>query len=358
MVAAWALAALVGGDVSTSTAGPNALKTLVSILTSIPGLLRSGSVAEVPSYPLLEDTAAWLFAVTGFVTLGLLYRQWTVMREIIPRLVRWRAVVVKPDQEPSFTRLLKRVNRVMASPWTTAVLAVAAVVLACVIYRGLAHAGLYTSLAPRGNRAWAHEAYDGWWAAAHAGSWPGAMVFFLVLAAYMYFLLAQHFAGMMWVVLTWQARGLVDFRFDLANMDGYFGWKPLRELMITVYVSILVHVLALLPLLHLLPLGTWVYLIVPFGLFIVCNPIYVLTPWLTVSPVLFRERRRLLEEVADDNSAPSPDPMTLNGINRQASAGAAHAYLRSMRTFPFRLRELAIGFVTYGIPVVALILNK
>jgi hypothetical protein len=358
VVTAWILAALLGGDLSTSAAGPNARKTLVAIVTSIPGLLRSGSTGEVAHYPLFEDTAAWLFAFAGVVTLGLLYRQWMVMREIVPRLVRWGAVEVKSEDEERFTRLLGRVNRAMASPWTTVLLAVAAVALALVIFRGLAHAGLYTTLAPRGDRAWPHKAYDGWWAAAHAGSWPGAVVFFLVVSAYMYFLLAQHLAGMMWVLLTWRGSRVVRFRFDVANMDGYFGWKPLRDLMITVYVSILVHVLTLLPLLHLLPLQTWVYLTVPFGLFIVCNPIYVLTPWLTVSPVLHRERRRLLEQVADDNPGRPPDPMTRDGLAQQTSAAAAHAYLRSMRTFPFRLRELTIGFVTYGIPVVALILNK
>lgn len=360
----WIGFAAIEGRLSASKPVENNVRpALHSLVTAIPGFIEVHAHAKYHSFPLFADTASWLLAMSSVVTFGLLMRQWKIMAEVLPRLVDRGAI--KIEDQKAFVRLLDRLNRLMASKITMFVLAALSAGTVVFIYKGFAHLGLYETLAPMSNphhrHSWALMSYGGWWASAHGGAWWGFAVFMPLLFAYLYYLLAQYFAGAMWVFFTWQGGKHVSFGFDLMNVDGYYGWRPLRDLMITVYWSILIQVLALLPLLHQLAQPSWTYLAIPFALFAFFNPIYVLTPLVLVTPRLRRRREHLLEtaaggNVGDDEPAASlAGPAFRSQVDDYAQDAQTFAYLRGMPAFPIRGRELAFGAVTYGLPVAALI---
>jgi hypothetical protein len=348
------IAALADGRLLASgEAAANVRPALDSLLTSIPGFFSS-SPARMPDFPLFADTASWLFLLASVMTFGLLFRQWTIMADVVPSLIECGAIEV--EEENRFLGLLKRLNRIMGSWWATVVLLVLALGITVLVDQGLAQNGLYETLAPPDSNhgEWAREAYRHWWAG--AGSDLGRAAFDFVLFAYLYYLLAQYFAGAIWVALTYFGKGHVKFGFDRSNMDGYFGWRPLRDLMLTVYLSILVQVLAMLPLLHLLTQGSWIYLVGPFLLFVVFNPIYILTPLILVSPDLRERRQEYLLHIADGE--PSSQEASERSFKGHAQMAEVYGYVRSMPIFPIRGRDLGVGVVTYVIPIIALIWHR
>jgi hypothetical protein len=354
-VVLWVGASAIDGNLANSSGSQDNLRpALHSLVTSVPGFITPHLPAKTESFPFLADSAAWLFAIASAITLGLLLRQWRIMAEVVPRLIERGAIQVK--DETGFLKLIGCLNRIMGSKWTTAVIAAVAAGITALIYNGLSESGLYETLAPNGGHPqhWARAAYEHWWAAARPGAYLGFLMFALVLFIYLYYLLAQYVAGAVWVALTKLGSEHVDFSFDCSNMDGFFGWRPLRDLMVTVYLSILTQVLALLPLLHLLTRGSWVYLAVPFGLFLVFNPIYVLTPLLLVSPELRERREQFLKELAERDTI-DPYAPAEGRFEEHAQRAKAYEFVRSMPVFPIRGRELAFGFATYVLPIAAIL---
>jgi hypothetical protein len=236
---AWTFFAAIEGHLGSAKAGPNVGPTVDSLFSSIPGVSSVHTSGTVARFPLVEDITSWALALAAAITLGLLFRQWKIMHGVIPELVKSGALHVR--EEDPFARLLGQLNGRMKSRRLTLVLLGGAIAIATLIFVSLHHSGVYQTLAPSkpvqhthaysGHhphiyvppQQWAHEAYESWWAAAHHGSWWGFGVFVGLLAIYLYYLLAQYAAGVMWVVLTIRGSKLVDFRFDRTNADGFFG---------------------------------------------------------------------------------------------------------------------------------------
>lgn len=349
----WLLAAGIEGQLTVAGASKNLGPTINSLVGSIPAISNLHEAGTKALFPLVDDLTSWALALAAAITFGLLYRQWKIMHGVIPELVGSGAIAVRePD---AFAALLCKLNAWMASRRSTVMLALTAIVLSAFISFGLHHNGIYETLAPSNSRlgehGWAQAAYGHWWAALHDGSWPGFAVFFFLLAVYLYYVLAQYTAGVLWVILTYRGAKLVDFHFDHSDVDGFFGWRPLRELMLTVYWSVLVQVMALLALLHLLTPGSYPYLGLILLLFAVLNPLYIATPIAIVTPRLKEERDRLAERVAAENSPPDDGAMKAH-LDHEAGQAQTNRFIRSMPAFPIRGREFAFAAVTYGIPLV------
>jgi hypothetical protein len=82
----------------------------------------------------LADSAAWLLAIASAITFGLLLRQWNIMANVVPTLIERGAIQVK--DRTGFLNLIGRLNRIMASGWTTLIIVAVAAGTTFLIYKG------------------------------------------------------------------------------------------------------------------------------------------------------------------------------------------------------------------------------
>lgn len=139
---AWITASAIDGNLTNSSDSQENLRAaLPSLVTSCRDLSHRTRRPTPHSFPFLANSAAWLLAIASAITFGLLLRQWNIMANVVPTLIDSGAIQVK--DRTGFLNLIGRLNRIMASRWTTLIIVAAAPGNTFLIYKGFAHNGLY-----------------------------------------------------------------------------------------------------------------------------------------------------------------------------------------------------------------------
>jgi hypothetical protein len=223
----------------------------------------------------------------------------------------------------------------------------------CILF-AQTRAGIFGLLAPPGADAeWANDAYANWWGSLRHV--PGFIAYYSAVWVAMYYLLRQNRVGLVWVCLFWRLRSSLRGHLDLTNYDRYYGWKPFRQLIYTVYWSITATATALVAFLLVVSLQQWYWLSVFVIVFLVLSPFYLMPPLLWVWRALNADKSELKERVADECRALT----RRRGPDNSARLAELHEMLKLIhqaKRLPFRTANVISGLVVYALPVAMAIL--
>jgi hypothetical protein len=195
-------------------------------------------------------------------------------------------------------------------------------------------------------REWGAAVVQGWWANISTDSWAAlALIFF---GAYLvYFVLKQVLMGVVFVQFS-RAALKVDFGAapNLArNTDGYWGLRPIRQLLTWTYVITLAHFVATIAFFIVwLPVTQWT--IVFIGGLMISQSLVVLYPsWIMLNSIV-REKERYIGHLKSTQMKPRELERVVNRI-------------WSTPNLPFRLRNTLTAIALYVLtPVVVAIVSS
>lgn len=303
-------------------------------------------------FPLLRDSVTLLSLSLLSFNICVLYRQWELMQRLITDLIDNR--VVRIVDVPAFNKAVERNNdrfRSGGKVWSV----YGALILALIIQGVQNSQGIYWGLAPsnlRGDqlREWSLGSYDQWWAS--SANPIGFVAYTITVAILLYYAIAQNQVGVSVTRLFWEQRANLDLNINLLNPDGRWGWLPLRKLMRTVYIAVLVNMLVLLWFFQLLPpifpLGTpaqisWALPWLATLLFL--GPYYLFTPYLIVAPRLREVKSRLTSYVTTNLVDPSENPTDAARLRSFMLRTTALAQIRKVPIFPIHAGGVATFYV-------------
>jgi hypothetical protein len=268
---------------------------------------------EAFTYPLVRDAIDWLLAAAMVVELMIMRRQWSLFANGLPRLVRngvlrpasgqlhdlfehrqlpkWLATIPPEDRLFAYVDRVNSRNRRRA-PIYTWLYAFTALVSAALLV-SVERYRLFRILVPKGaslheQEEWRRNVYQHWWASIHHPS--GVATYFLLAAIVIYIVAAQTHIGVQAAQIAAALPWLVDVDANWINPDGEYGWRPVRQIFRTVWLSMALYGLVVSALALVLGLGSvgWI----PATIWVLLLIIYVAVPWIAMGKI---------EEVAKEN---------------------------------------------------------
>jgi len=187
----------------------------------------------------------------------------------------------------------------------------------------------------------------------------GKVTFLAVGSVIVYIFLKHNVLGYVFVSFFYRVRTVTWYGVDELNEDGYYGWKPLRTLLISVYVSVLISLVAFLSLFSVINVRA-IWLEFPLLLlYIVGVPAYVLGPLYLLNRVVSRfkaeEGDKVRTRFMTKASGLAPESSELRALEEEARTEMSR--IRTIRPQLFRPRSVFVGGVVYVIPIVTLVLR-
>ncbi|SEQ04509.1 hypothetical protein [Microlunatus flavus] len=187
-------------------------------------------------FPLSRDYTAISVSLGAALTVPLIFRNCTLMRSMVQNLVSWDAQSSDGPPAKRVRAEIEELNRSFERAGRSgSVICVALSVLSAVfLYLTFDRQGAFGALATLPSAADAD-----WWASVREGHWIAAVSWLLVCSACCYIFIKNNVLGYCFLRFFWRIRNDAWFGVDPLNEDGYHGWRPLRRLLASVYVAIL-----------------------------------------------------------------------------------------------------------------------
>lgn len=311
-----------------------------------------------PDFPLSRDTPSMWLLATILCTCVLVHRQWRLMEDCIPLLMRNGTLESRPIRER--TRLQRLMDRVFGCPEPTddglrctvrhmnrylekaqafaPVLVLVAAVLTFLLTVG-ERESLFAAAAPAGlhgarRASWLAAAYNSWWA---SPSHPlGLLAYFLAASLGIYVVLIQNVVGMASVYFVVTLPSVATLRADWLNRDGHYGWLPIARVFQTVYLSLTLHGAALAVLLIAVGPAHFPWLAALLAIWVVVVPLYTLCSHLVFRRVERVAKQQRLESIQDE--------MAAHGLSPQSDTATLIPYVLEIdRVHRARIRPLRSG---------------
>ncbi len=258
-------------------------------------------------YPLLRDTAIWIFAAIMVIEFMIMSLQWRLFADGLPKLnkngvLKTRAAAddqdmlyvphpLKEAAEASASDRLEafvekvnqhNTNRARLCTILYAILALGLSALLMWgernrVFRVFTPNGLTGSAA----RHWRLDAYQHWWASLNHP--VGAITYFLLVSVALYVILVQTHVGMYAARIAAALPRLARVDANWVNPDGYYGWGPIHQIFGTVWSSMALYGLLVSILAVVLGLGGigWI----PAGIWFVLVTVYFALPWFALRKI-------------------------------------------------------------------------
>jgi len=213
---------------------------------ALPESCRSGKLS--PDFSLGND----MFSLVTMVILGLTAftasYQWTGYAKLMGHMAHCGSMTFDSANDQLAVRrhvmlanrFFRRITRF--SPFILAFTMLLMLILVITQY----HRGVFAPLAPDGHfiKAWAKDAYNGWWAAPKNSPLAFA-VYFGIGSVGLYIITIQNIVGLRVIYALWRSRRNYSIGADHVNSDGYYGWAPVRRILSATYCQIALHGIAL-----------------------------------------------------------------------------------------------------------------
>lgn len=316
-------------------------------------------------FPLLRDWPSLTAAVIALVTPALIANQWFAMRRYVGNLYEAGLLYDANVSEDLYQSWIERENAALGrSGVMTPLLLGLAVISAFLITRTQRAIGVFGAIG--GSSGYSKAAYASWWAGQDT-HFPGYVTFFIVTTIFLYFVFVQNRVGIRLVWFMWRTKDDLLVGYDLHASDGAFGWRPMRRLLWTVYLSLTVHAGALLVLALTTQASAFIRWLLPITvLYLSVVPLYVFLPlW------LFSRRRKRTKRAEMSSIGQELADVEQEIVERFAmgdDCGDRFAYVSLLEgklarisqvpLTPFRTREIALGIVLYIVPAAAAIIQS
>jgi len=312
-----------------------------------------------PEFPLLRDTPSIWFLATIVLTCMLVHRQWLLMSTCIPKLkangvIRGRRHDEGPVVKRNFAQ--RRVGKMMRGRSTDEdeldivlaqvaryigffernswLPAVCACLLACLLVVGQ-QKGLFTSIAPdalegAARSRWLDDTYQSWWASNN--HLLGLATYFVVASFGLYVIICQNIVGVVTVYFVIAMFSCAHIDADWTNQDGRHGWRPIAEIFRTVYLSLILHGLALIVILVAIGPAQYVWVFGMLAIWLIVTPLYLLAPY-----AVFRRVERAAKSARSDYLAGRLVAARQDhDLAREAAIGSMYREMHAARIRPLR----------------------
>jgi hypothetical protein len=139
--------------------------------------------------------------------------------------------------------------------------------------------GVFIRMQPPSTSAnWAAESYQNWWVNPNT-SLLGAASYFLAGSAGLYVVTSQNVIGLRLIWAFWKVRNEVTLCADPINVDGYYGWLPVRTIYRAALLELTLHGVGLGLVGLMMPVGGWIPLGFASMQWLAVMPIYTLFPF-------------------------------------------------------------------------------
>ncbi|MGB3409926.1 MAG: hypothetical protein WBA45_01910 [Microthrixaceae bacterium] len=290
-------------------------------------------------YPFMRDILMGAAAIIMAISPFLVYWQWRSLRVVLSGLAKQR-LIARSDQDRSALRSeIDKCNRHFArvakfhGPYAFfGLVAVLAVVYAASKY------GVFEIFTPDGAGTEAGVTnFKGWWANPLLHP-VGGLIFISVCSLGVYYILVMNLVGGRVVVALWRTRASIECQADPDNVDGYWGYRNARGVLVPTFTALALHGFALafvaasvpfpLAIVFLLPLlGQWLFVL----------PFYIGVP----SYILLRDIPHWREAELEKLGAQMRDLKELAANDLEYSLRVAPIQervkrVRAVRSLPFR----------------------
>ena len=316
------------------------------------------------SIPLLRDIWTLGIAATAILTVTIVYVQWQLMGRLFIDLEKKR--ILRFNSRVRFQTTLQGTNRFLKQyGWFTA--AVLSLITTFLALREMAYEGILPGLAaaagvsPQAN-------YAAWWAGHH--NRLGITAYAGLTYIYNYYIALQNIVGITLIILLVRQATNIRIDYNLTRPDKYYGWLGARRLLLTVYISIMNHAVAIALLLVLMPSYSITSLPIVFGIFLLLNPLFVLLPIALIARKNAAAKQALIQQATGDIERQKLRvwKQTGSALDRAAQLDRIvtdHArkveVLEGLPLIPFRWRETLpaaaayASFVSLALSLVALV---
>lgn len=327
-------------------------------------LARLGHRNTDSYFPLLRDYPTLIVVTFTGITCYLFYRNCHLMELFFAHLLENRLIRLDRTTREIVRQELAKVNaRFAAIGRLSLVVALLSLGIASVLFISSHNPPIFLPLAPgvtqHARQVWGRMAYHLWWATMDRGHIVGAITYLLGSAFTIYVILKHNLAGICFVSFFWAVRKQAIFKLDKRNIDGCYGWYPMRRLLLSVFISVVASLVALTSLFTLLSFHA-ISGYLPFVLiYLIGIPAYIALPlWLinraadrfrhdeiAITVERFRRVRR--------RASPSyPEMLELERMERTEIE-----YIRNLHPRLFRLREIFLGIILYAIPTASSLIS-
>ncbi len=317
-------------------------------------VLRGGSAQySDPAFPLLRDYSSLILVGVLTVVYQLWYRQMLYMERFLQELeTRSLIHVSSSSRVRSAASAINRLFRKLGNRQSTILLTATAIILSSLLVAGQS-GGTFGAFAPRGGpstSAWQEATYARWWASYRAGHYSGFLSYFFTAALLNFAVIKHNLVGMVFVSFFYRIRRHVTYRADAANLDGYYGWRHMRRLLLLVFLSVLNGIIGMAALFILLPADALGWTAPLFLLVIIGLPSYVILPLIL--------HRRAMSDYKTRTLLDLEASFVVSGAPGDPRAVVNHAFQSQwvnvgMDTRLFRIREIVFGLFIYVIPAAA-----
>lgn len=340
---------------------PAGFKVAWNDLARVMGL---GHQQTDPYFPLLRDYPTLIVILFTGLSCYLFYRNCQLMKLLFTHLRNNGLIRLDRHMQPMIRQELAKANaRFTATGRLSLMIAVLSLAVASLLFASSHSPPIFLPLAPGvtqgGRQVWGRAAYHLWWATMDRRHIAGAITYMIGSAFTVYVILKHNIAGICFVSFFWTVRKQAVFTMDKRNIDGYYGWYPMRRLILSVFISVVASLVAFTSLFTLLPFHA-ISGYLPFALiYLIGVPVYVAVPLWLLNQAVDRFR---LDEVAAITER-------FNRVRRRASLDYLRmleienlertevAYVRNLHPRLFRFREIFLGMVLYAVPTITSIVS-
>ena len=296
--------------------------------------------ASIPYFPWMRDITSWFLLFMIIATCLLVHKQWRLMAVCMSGLARSGVLKQRqqhdvdekmkernarilridkllkgckppkaPDQLPEIwaldyliARLSDRSVRRLANFAPVVALLTSLLVFSLIVaeQHGLFQVFMPSGLSQPGRNIWLSMAYANWWASSHHPL--GFFAYLLGAYGIWYVILMQNIVGMLAAYMLACLPSIVVFDADWLNRDGRYGWRPLSNVIYTVYASLTLHGFTISVVLAVLGVQNFPWMIVAVIIWVVATTSYVFLPWIIFGRVEAQaqeHRIRHLETLAE-----------------------------------------------------------
>jgi hypothetical protein len=328
-------------------------------------LIRQAKPSKIDTYfPLLRDYPTVLLVVLTSVTLTLIYRQWAILEDLLPELQRRGVLLFDDKDSPSIIQAADETNSGIARMGGhTGTYVVVAVMLSLFLVFAQRATGIFAFLSPSNGSAelkvsWTRDAYRSWWASLDTHQFGFVAYFCLALLA-IYYMLKQNEVAVRYLWFFWRLRGKISYGVNLSGgADEFHGWGIIRQLLLTIYMSIIVHAITLTALFLVIPVEEFQWVIPLLAIFMILNPLYVIVPLILLRRGACRYKEaeilRIVRLVKEEESR-CQDPLQV--LRLRVLGRNEVAFIRSIPNIPFRFGQLVLGAIIYVLPIVSAVVQ-
>ncbi|HEX6872567.1 MAG TPA: hypothetical protein VF163_15830 [Micromonosporaceae bacterium] len=250
--------------------------------------------AEPIEYPFLRDVAALIIIPAMVVQVFLLRTQWRMFAHATDDLVKSGAVIdhTRADGTSALSAVISKVGHtsIFTRVWPLVAAGVAGYYFVSAQNKGLFASLLPVDVSPEQRQSFVDQTYQQWWAG--PGHPLGRSCAIVLASLAVYIIIIQTIGAQKMLLLLSQVPKHGTISADWLNGDGWFGWRSVRNIYLTIYATQSIY--GILVTILLVTLGNQFGLL-PGLVWLGFFAVYVAAPWLYFNRLEGQAKDRQIE---------------------------------------------------------------